>query len=219
MVTDKVLVDLCASIYNAPDPTVWDHLDSGADDKVFWALKKYLDVNVVIFRGSITFNDWLEDFKAIPIKTKIGTVHEGFYDGMENMWGELQVLLEDNSNPVYVTGHSLGAARADILCGLMVVDHKSPGKRVVFGEPRPGLRDFGNLIASLAGSAYCNGDNHGYDRVCDVPFKLWGEFEFVHPTRPIRVVADPTGNLFERDGLFAYHHIYLYQAAIANMGK
>jgi hypothetical protein len=213
---DKTLVDLCAAIYEGAGTTQWDHLDKGADDLVYWGLKKLPEANVVVFRGSITFNDWLEDFKAVPIETKIGTVHEGFYEGMEKQWGELQALLTDDK-PVYVTGHSLGAARADILCGLMVVDNKSPARRVVFGEPHPGLPDFAKLIASLTGTSYCNGDSHGYDRVCDVPFKLWGEFDFVHPTRPVRITANPTGNLFEKEGLFAYHHIWLYQAAITKL--
>jgi hypothetical protein len=43
--------------------------------------------------------------------------------------------------------------------------------------------------------------------------------QFVHPTPIIPVCAEPTGGLFAQLGAFAYHHIELYQAAIAALPK
>lgn len=209
---DVDLVNLCADIYG--DTAKWDYLDAGQDDEVYFGLKKYSDVDVIVFRGSITALDWWLDLQTIPTKTRIGTVHHGFYEGMEKMWAEVQPML---TQPVMVTGHSLGAARADILTGLMVADNKLPIRRAVFGEPRPGLSDFAEFIKGVDAYPYRNGDAHGHDRVCDVPLKLLHplDFSFVHPKPHIQVTAAPTGNIFQRDGLFSFHHIQLYQAALA----
>lgn len=208
--SDVDLVNLCAEIYQ--EGGSWDYLDKGEDDNIYWALKKYDGCDVIVLRGSITAHDWYEDLRAVPIKTRIGTVHEGFYDGMEHMWSDVVSML---TQPVMVTGHSLAAARADILTAIMVVDKKPPIRRVVFGEPRPGLSDLAKFVCEVDGPTYRNGDAHGYDRVCDVPFKLFGPFDFVHPKPHMQVTALPTGNVFQREGLFAFHHVQLYQAAVA----
>ena len=71
----------------------------------------------------------------------LGPLHFGFWDGMMEAWGIMRGLIK---NPVVVTGHSLGAAHAAILAGIMVVNHVAPVRRVTFGEPRAGgvkLRD------------------------------------------------------------------------------
>lgn len=208
--TDIDLVNLCAAIYQ-PD-TIWDHFDAGHDDGVYWAVKQYPECDVVVFRGSITAHDWYEDFRAFPIQSRIGTVHHGFFDGMEKMWGELRAML--TGAPVAVIGHSLGAARADMLCGLMLADGDPPARRAVFGEPRPGYLDFCRPVAKIPGASYCNRDTRGHDRVTDVPLTLPHQFDFARPTPLVMVSASPT--FVERaDPLFDYHHIQLYQAAVA----
>jgi Lipase (class 3) len=213
IITDLECVSLCASIYNdgcAPVVT-WDYFDSGTDDEVCWALKKCDGYDVVVFRGSIVLNDWRLDLMAMPVLTRIGTVHRGFHVGMEKMWGELRPML---TQPVMVTGHSLGAARADILCALMVADGMPPARRAVFGEPRPGLADFAKFLKDVPGDGYRNGDAHGHDPVTDVPLTLDGEFDFINPKPLVGVTASPS--LIDRiDPLFDYHHIQLYMAALA----
>ena len=59
--TDTDIVALCAAVYeDAGAPVVvWDHYDLGLDDGVVWALKRLPDCDVVVFRGSTTFQDWL----------------------------------------------------------------------------------------------------------------------------------------------------------------
>ena len=211
--TDVDLVNLCAQIYASPNG--WDYYDSGPDDQVVWALKKLDGCDVVVFRGSITAHDWWEDARAVPLKTRIGTVHEGFYSGMEHMWSDVAPML---TQPVMVTGHSLGAARADILTGLMVADGKPPIRRAVFGEPRPGLADFAAFLKDVPGHGFRNSDVHGHDLVTDVPLRLAGEFDFVHPSELVYVTASPTA--VERlDPMFCYHHIPLYQKAMLAYAK
>jgi hypothetical protein len=203
--SDRELVDLCAQLYAGT--VTWDHLDTGPDDSIYWALKKLDGFDVVVFRGSITAHDWIEDFRAFPTITRIGLVHFGFYDGMEKMHMEVSSMV---TQPVMVTGHSLGAARADILCALMVAGGKPPARRAVFGEPRPGMPNFAAFLKDVPGHGYRNADANGHDYVTDVPPQLFGGLYFMHPTPPVDVTASPTGV-----GPFRYHHVELYQAAMA----
>lgn len=215
--TDADLVNLCSLIYSPTAVTGdWDYLDLGPDDGICLALKKLDGCDVIVFRGSITVRDWVDDIMVLPIgsigplKTVMGNVHAGFYAGMPKVWAELKPLI---TQPVVVTGHSLGASRADILCGLMIADGTPPVLRVVFGEPKPGLMDFAAYIAKVPGRSYRNGNDRDHDVVTDVPM-LFPPLQFVHPTPIVVVTAAPTGDLFSRYGLFSWHHIQLYQAAI-----
>lgn len=209
--TDVDLVNLSADIYI--NTSEWDHLDHGLDDGIFWGLKKLDGCDVVVFRGSIIALDWWRDLRAVPFETRnIGTVHAGFHAGMEKMWAEARPML---TNPVCVTGHSLGAARAMILTGLMAADKMPPARCAVFGSPKPGLKDFASKIANVPKALYRNGDNHGHDRVCDVPLPLFGKFDFCDPAILTPVSAPPPNEWIEQWGLFSFHHIQLYQQAVA----
>jgi hypothetical protein len=208
--SDADCADLCSAIYDTMSGTGFDHFDIGSDDGVCWALKHCEGADVVVLRGSVTAQDWFRDAEAFTIATRAGRVHDGFHRGMEHMWADLKPLLEQ---PCIVTGHSLGAARASILTAFMICDGKAPIARVVFGEPKPGLVDHAQIVKTIPGRSYRNGDGLHHDLVADVPFSLPPE-QYVHPSPIIPVCARPTGDLFNRLGVFAYHHIPLYQAAL-----
>ena len=131
--------------------------------------------------------------------------------GMEHMWADLKSML---SQPAIVTGHSLGAARAAVLSALMMVDGVPPVARVVFGEPKPGLLDFAKLIAGIPGRSYRNGDDTHHDLITDVPFSF-PPMQYVHPTPIIPVCCRPGDSEFADLGVFAWHHVQLYLAALA----
>ena len=223
MPSDAVIASLCADIYrpSALVDQTWDHFDLGIDDGVCWGLKKLDGCDVAIFRGSVTMQDWLRDLFVLPVpallplSTRIGHVHAGFFLGMEKVWSELRPLL---TQPVIVGGHSLGAARASDLCALMVVDGVMPASRVVFGEPKPGLLDLAKIISSVPARSYRNGDQLHHDLVTDVP-ATFPPLEFVHPTPIVPVCAEPGGDLLSRFGAFAYHHVELYEAALAALSS
>jgi hypothetical protein len=211
------LINLCAQIYSddigAKD---WDHLDLGVDDGVFWAVKKFTDCIAIVFRGSTTVGDWIHDFLAAPVLTELGWVHGGFYLGTDKMWSELRTMLTPGV-PVAVAGHSLGASHANICCGHMIKAGIIPAKRVVVGEPKPGMQDFcGKLKVIPSSLSFVNGSGHRHDLVTDVPFSIPPALPFTRPTPLIPVTAMPTGNVWERDvDPFAWHHVQLYQAAVA----
>jgi|SRR5579871_2507186 len=211
--SDATLAGLCASIYGHGAPVAWDHYDAGDDDGVCWALKRLDGVDVVVYRGSADLGDWIEDFRALPIATRIGTVHNGFHAGMEHAWADARVLLRQ---PAIITGHSLGAARAAVVTGFMIKDGLAPIARVVFGEPKPGFADLAALVASVPGRSYRNGDGTHHDLVTDVPLTL-PPADYLHPTPIIPVCAKPAPD--DPWGPFSFHHIELYQAALAAIPK
>ena len=206
---DAEIATLCARIYDTKAAFV--HFDEGVDDGVCWALHRTDDVDMIVFRGSVTFQDWVRDLIAVAVPTRIGTIHAGFWLGMENTCSEVQSLTIGRN--VIVAGHSLGAAHASIMTGLLVDSGIAPMARVVFGEPKPGMKDAARIIRSVPGRSYRNGDNLHHDLVTDVPFSF-PPAEYVHPTPIIPVSCEPSDDLFEQLGVFAYHHIELYQTAL-----
>lgn len=210
---DAAIAALCAAIYTPRAILDFDRFDAGEDDGICWALKKLPGFDVVVLRGSVTAQDWIRDFRAIARPTRVGHVHDGFYAGMEHMWSDLRPLL---FNPCIITGHSLGAARAAVLAALMTVDGIKPFARVVFGEPKPGLLDLAEIIAAVPGRSYRNGDAVHHDLVTDVPFSF-PPLQYVHPTPVMPVCMRPEGPMFAQLGVFAWHHIQLYGAALASL--
>jgi hypothetical protein len=209
--TDTDVVALCAAIYNYADgPAVaWDHFDQGDDDGVCWGLKRLAGADVIVYRGSTTFEDWVRDLDAAPILTPIGHVHDGFHAGMQRASAEARALLKQ---PAIVSGHSLGAARAAIATAYLTRYGVPPVARVVFGEPKPGFADLAQAIVASPGRSYRNGDGTHHDLITDVPFSF-PPLDYVHPTPIIPVCAPPAAD--DRWGAFSWHHIQLYEAALA----
>jgi predicted lipase len=91
--------------------------------------------------------DIMDDLEFAPISISVGggssTVHRGFLKATDELWGDIQPDLDGlalNSNQLFVTGHSLGAAMA------VIAALKYPFAQVVtFGEPGVG-RDLDNGI-------------------------------------------------------------------------
>lgn len=216
MSIDTELVDLCVALYAGNSG--FDHADQGAGDGVAWGLKHLPGADAVILRGSVTVADWIHDVQAEPIVIPhyeaLGEVHAGFANGMVQMWGELSGMLRQGY-PVWIGGHSLGAARACILAGMMVTQGRDPAACVRFGEPRPGYSQLAARLyrAGIYQVSYCNAGPWGHDYVTDVPFALPG-LPYTHPVALTGINAPPTGDLMQKFGLFAGHHCPLYASAI-----
>jgi hypothetical protein len=130
---------------------------------------------------------------------------------MPDAW---QVIQARVGAKVVVAGHSLGAARAAVLCGLMRADGCKALARCVFGEPLPGMSVLAALISDIPGRSYCNGDAHHHDVVTDVPFIL-PLLKWVRASPLIHVTAEPNQTAVDLLGeLFSFHHAPLYRQAM-----
>jgi hypothetical protein len=220
--SDKDVAALCLGIYARPGSSsavAWDHFDDGEEsDKICWAVKTVDGCDILVFRGSITFVDWQRDFDvwANPFgHSKIGPVHPGFLLGLDQVLHEYQAYRGKRNNRLIVAGHSLGAGRASILCGLAITAGLVPAGRVVFGEPCPGFPPLAQLLSAIPHSrSYRNGKfgTFEHDLVTSIPLHV-GPLQYVHPTPLIDVQALPPPK--DRWGVFSYHHMPLYAKALA----
>jgi hypothetical protein len=210
MISDLACVDAVVDLYDLP-ATPWnDLLLAAADDGVCCALRRIGDDDLVVFRGSTTAEDWMRDFFAIPHRftahPQLGDVHAGFMVGLDDAFAHLAPRLRRS---VYVAGHSLGAARASLFCGLLCAAGRPPAARVVFGEPRSGSGALRTVLRGVPYSrSYRNAGEGRHDLITDAPT----DPPFCHPTTLTDVHALPPPD--DPWGIFAYHHIQLYQTAL-----
>jgi Lipase (class 3) len=109
------------------------------------------DFAVLVFRGSDSYADWRTNLasRAIPLETGLGRVrvHEGFKRAYD-LIGE-EILADLNAKipaelGVYITGHSFGAAIAQIASAALARD--TLAACYTFGAPRVGDLAFDSLV-------------------------------------------------------------------------
>lgn len=210
MITDAGIASMLVDLYAGTNQ--FDHGEPGIGPSgICWASKRVDGVDVVVFRGSVTFWDWFKDFLALATPfahETFGPIHQGFGLGMDRCWGRIK---QQTKGPWIVGGHSLGAGRADIVTGLMIEDGCAPLARVVFGEPKPGFAQLAKYLSTVPGRSYRNGNAHAHDLVTDVPITFLLE-EYEHPTPLIEVLAMPAADA--KNGVFKWHNMGLYAQAV-----
>ena len=114
-------------------------------------LAKTPDFAVLVFRGSDSYADWRTNLasRAVPLTTSLGRVrvHEGFKNAYD-LIGDA-VLADLNAKipahlGVYITGHSFGAAIAQIASAALERD--TLAACYTFGAPRVGDLAFDSLV-------------------------------------------------------------------------
>jgi hypothetical protein len=139
-------------------------------------------------------------------------VDEGFDIGIGEQTIQAMPLVP-KSLPVYFTGHSRGAPRAQLMAARMI----KAGYDVrigVFASPRPGDGSLGKLLASVPHTEYRNyGGFTDQDYVCDAPLPV--PFGYVHPVEPVIIdVAPDAGDSW---GILARHHLFLYRRGLLKL--
>ena len=66
---------------------------------------------VLAFRGTSRLINWRTNLAALPLRNN---AHAGFEQALDSIWPQLAPALKQLTCPVYVTGHSLGAALATL---------------------------------------------------------------------------------------------------------
>lgn len=111
----------------------------------------------VVFRGSSSTRNWIEDFKVA--KTNYTSypycncnVHAGFYETTMNIVDStmeaIQTLRRKYKYDIIVTGHSYGAAISQLFSVEMLLDD-IPNAIYNFGQPRVGDMDFAFYVNTL----------------------------------------------------------------------
>jgi triacylglycerol lipase len=121
-------------------------------------------VVIVAFRGTQPNVpiDWMTDFQAKHVAWGpfAGMVHKGFYDALHAVWeiafGGREILparlLARGDRAVWITGHSLGGALAELCAAQAQIASHMPVQGVyTFGQPRCGDDGFAELIQAALG--------------------------------------------------------------------
>ena len=110
---------------------------------------------ILAFRGTRPdqLADWMADleieqvaFSACFPSPDVGRVHAGFGRLLVGSWGEIQAAVgryQDNGQPLWITGHSLGGALATLATAAFTFAAREPVNGLyTFGQPRVGNLDF-----------------------------------------------------------------------------
>jgi hypothetical protein len=109
------------------------------------------DLAILAFRGSDSFADWRTNLasRAVPLTTSLGRVrvHEGFKRAYDHIGKAIAADLDTKIPPelgIYITGHSFGAALAQIATAALERD--TLAACYTFGAPRVGDMAFDSLV-------------------------------------------------------------------------
>ena len=212
MLSDLDLCNLCQAQYDG----AYEQFDTTQSTSgVDWSAKIHPDCSVIVFEGSHDLPDWISnmEFRMVQVPDFAGVEH-GFNDGLPDTFIAAERYLP-KENPVYVTGHSRGAAHALIFAALLV----KQGYKVIcvtFGAPRAGDAQLAAILSEIPCRSYQN--FHSFDDrdfVCTVPMPY--PFGYIHCGKQILIDVPPE----EGDPwlLLARHHCFLYQEGVASYGK
>lgn len=216
--SDRELAQLQLAAYEYPDA-------AGVATPFPWSWKTTLngepagfverpEGTVIIIPGTRDRNQWRLNFEALPETTDhplFGKLHAGFYDGCEGF--AAAVAAQKPKGPLYIIGHSRGAAQAPDIAALLSVRGIVVSRLVLFAPPRPGTITLSLFLAGVSKTLYRNTGPDGHDYVTDVPFSIPMLAPYCQVGPLTDVHAEPLPN--DEWGCFRFHHMQLYAAALA----
>jgi Lipase (class 3) len=138
--TPYLMAQACNNIYTID--TGWDHY--WVIGGVVIAHQKVGDTDMLVLRGSTTAEDWVRDSEALPMwHPQLGFCHAGFLAGMDDVFSTVKDVVGPR---FFITGHSLGGARARLLAALFTVNGLKVDTLCVFGSPKPGFVNIQRII-------------------------------------------------------------------------
>ena len=156
-----------------------------------------LGATIVAFAGTDPLHllNWVSDFSLGRPKE---AVHEGFRDAAAAVWDQVREVLRDAAtlgSPIFITGHSLGAAIAVVTADFARRELDLSAAQVyLYGCPRVGRDDF-TTPYDLAFATKTYRLVHGADIVPTVPPALLGFHHvggYLHCASSARFSLDPT---------------------------
>ena len=168
----------------------------------------------VAFRGTeFDFRDILADMRALPWwDNRLGWCHAGFLKTTRALWEETTIsdTLLKLEMPLYLTGHSLGGARATILAAMLAAMGRPPAGLITFGSPRVGFTRLGRVLNCVSVQRYVNGN----DIVPTVP-PLLPLPEWLHHWQHVGAKTDIASEGLHPGDPFENHRVADYAAALA----
>ena len=121
------------------------------------------ELQVIAFRGSDNWKDWLLNISAVPIPWRKTMTHMGFYIHFSSIQKEILERVQ-HTRPVLIVGHSLGGANAELLAYRLRQHYNC--HMVTFGKP--------NVFARIGAPKFnLSGQKisvvHGSDIVARIP--------------------------------------------------
>jgi len=109
---------------------------------------------VIAFRGTKNVHDCIIDAGICKVNTPYGRVHAGFNRALDSVWDQIMQIvstIQTHNQPIWITGHSLGAALAVLTAARLSYLINQPEQPKInglytFGQPRVGDAAF---IAAL----------------------------------------------------------------------
>ncbi|MGH3781435.1 MAG: lipase family protein [Pseudonocardiaceae bacterium] len=118
-----------------------------------------VDGVVLAFRGTLpldspdweqTIRDWINDLDAELVRGGglPGLVHAGFWGSLDSLWAKVvpevqrRLTQAGSASQLYVTGHSKGAAVANLAAMRFLIERGRDAKVFTFAGPHPGNEDF-----------------------------------------------------------------------------
>ena len=142
MITPYKLAVLSDAIYDSASKAfteVW------TDNDVVCGVTYEQNAPILVLRGSIETVDFVRDAEAVPVwHESLGFVHAGFIAGMDQLFERARTYF--GPEPVILTGHSLGGARARLLAALFLSAGLPVTQVTVFGSPKPGFANCARIL-------------------------------------------------------------------------
>lgn len=127
---------------------------------------------IITIEGTDTLSNWIDN---LSIGLKKNDIHKGFFRYSTYCIRKYNLIniIKNNKKPLYICGHSLGAAAATvILFKLAMYLHNVECYLILFGSPKPGGKHFSEEFAIKLPNVNIYNYQNPKDFVCKLPCLL-----------------------------------------------
>ena len=207
MITDLDLIDACIGTYVGA-PQSW------GNDKIHAFVSQVNGTQIIAFEGTQSIPEWVGNvLGATPDDTAmqhdaIGLVHREWYEGVVRVAPDILSYLEGLKDySLAFTGHSRGAAHAEIMAAVLTLHGIRIERLSTFGTPRCGRLN--GITKDIPGYLYQN----MRDPVFDVPIYLH------HPDGRLQYHVHEPGAEDDPWRFLRDHRPQLYRAGVIKAGN